>query len=127
VIWRNPGCGTDGEEGSTIVERLLMLVVVCRQRCRQVLGFLTACLDERPAPTRLGSFSKATAKPQYQRDSMHQQLTKFFIYSTTHFLISARKVRQFLSVLFDLRSNSTASISTSSRKSASHKVRGSMG
>jgi transposase len=57
VIWRRTSHGTDGEAGSRYVERMLTAVATCRQRGRDVLGFLTACLrarlDGAPAPTLL--------------------------------------------------------------------------
>jgi transposase len=57
VIWRKTSYGTDSELGSRFVERLLTVVASCRQRGRDVLGFLTACLrgrlDGTPAPSLL--------------------------------------------------------------------------
>jgi len=57
VIWRKTSYGTDGEAGSRFVERLLTVVATCRQRGRDVLGYLTACLrarlDGTPAPSLL--------------------------------------------------------------------------
>ncbi|MBX6311972.1 MAG: IS66 family transposase [Isosphaeraceae bacterium] len=44
VIWRKSSYGTDSEVGSRFVERLLTVVATCRQRGRDVLGYLTACL-----------------------------------------------------------------------------------
>ena len=55
VIWRRISGGTDSEVGSRFVERMLTAVATCRQRDRDVLGFLTACLrarcDSTPAPS----------------------------------------------------------------------------
>ena len=42
VIWRKTSYGTDSEAGSRFVERMLTVVATCRQRGRDVLGFLTA-------------------------------------------------------------------------------------
>lgn len=57
VIWRKTSYGTDGEPGSRYVERMLTVVATCRQRSRDVLGFLSACLrarlDGTPAPSLL--------------------------------------------------------------------------
>ena len=57
VIWRKASHGTDSEAGSRFVERLLTVVATCRQRGREVLGFLTDCLRARldggPAPSML--------------------------------------------------------------------------
>jgi transposase len=57
VIWRKTSYGTDGEAGSRYAERLLTAVATCRQRGRDVLGFLTTCLrarlDGTPAPSLL--------------------------------------------------------------------------
>lgn len=57
VIWRETSYGTDGERGSRYVERMLTVVATCRQRGRDVLGFLAACtrarLDGTPAPSLL--------------------------------------------------------------------------
>jgi transposase len=47
VIWRKTSYGTDGERGSRFVERMLTVVATCRQRGRDVLGFLTTCLRAR--------------------------------------------------------------------------------
>jgi transposase len=47
VIWRKTSHGTDGEPGSRYVERMLTVVATCRQRGRDVLGFLTECLRAR--------------------------------------------------------------------------------
>ncbi|MBX6316340.1 MAG: transposase, partial [Isosphaeraceae bacterium] len=57
VIWRKTSHGTDGEAGSRYVERVLTVVATCRQRARDVLGFLAACFrarfEGRPAPSLL--------------------------------------------------------------------------
>ena len=57
VIWRKTSYGTDSEAGSRFVERMLTVAATCRQRGRDVLGFLTACLrarlDGTPAPSLL--------------------------------------------------------------------------
>jgi len=57
VIWRKTSYGTDGEAGSRFVERMLTVVATSRQQSRDVLGFLTACLQSRldgtPAPSLL--------------------------------------------------------------------------
>jgi transposase len=57
VIWRKTSYGTDSVLGSRFVESLLTAVATCRQRSRDVLGFLTACLRARlagtPAPSLL--------------------------------------------------------------------------
>ncbi len=47
VIWRKTSHGTDSEAGSRFVERMLTVVATCRQRGRDVLEFLTACLRAR--------------------------------------------------------------------------------
>ncbi len=57
MIWRRISGGTDSEAGSRFVERMLTAAATCRQRGRDVLGFLTACLrarsDGTPAPSLL--------------------------------------------------------------------------
>jgi transposase len=57
VIWRKTSYGTDSEAGSRFVERMLTAVATCRQRGRDVLEFLAACLrarlDGTPAPSLL--------------------------------------------------------------------------
>ena len=57
VIWRKTNYGTDAEAGSRCVERMLTAVASCRQRGRDVLGFLTAYLRSRldgtPTPSLL--------------------------------------------------------------------------
>jgi transposase len=47
VIWRRTSHGTDSETGSRYVERMLTVVATCRQRGRDVLGYLTDCLQAR--------------------------------------------------------------------------------
>jgi transposase len=55
VIWRKTSHGTDSEAGSRYMERVLTVVATCRQRGRDVLGFLAECfrsrLHGRPAPS----------------------------------------------------------------------------
>jgi transposase len=51
VIWRKTSYGTDSVTGSRFVERLLSVVATCRQRNRDLLGFLTDCLRARLAGT----------------------------------------------------------------------------
>jgi transposase len=51
VIWRKTSHGTDRASGSRFVERMLTVVATCRQRGRDVLGILTACLRARLAGT----------------------------------------------------------------------------
>ena len=57
VIWRKTSFGTDSEAGSRFVERMLTAVETCRQRGREVLGFLVDCLrarlEAKPAPSLL--------------------------------------------------------------------------
>jgi transposase len=47
VIWRKTSYGTDSEAGSRFVERMLTVAATCRQRGRDVLEFLTSCLQAR--------------------------------------------------------------------------------
>lgn len=47
VIWRKASHGTDSEAGSRYVEAVLTVVATCRQRGRDVLGFLTECFRAR--------------------------------------------------------------------------------
>lgn len=58
VIWRKTSHGTDGEAGSRFVAAVLTVVATCRQRGRDVLGFLTECIrtrfEGRTAPLLLG-------------------------------------------------------------------------
>ena len=55
MIWRRISGGTDGERGSRFVGQLLSVVATCRQRGRDVLGYLTECFyahfEGRPAPS----------------------------------------------------------------------------
>jgi transposase len=57
VIWRKVSGGTDSESGSRFVEGVLTIVATCRQRGRDVLGFLTECFragfEGRTAPSLL--------------------------------------------------------------------------
>lgn len=57
VIWRKTSHGTDSEAGSRYVERVLSVVATCRQRGRDVLGYLEGCLRSRldgsPVPSLL--------------------------------------------------------------------------
>lgn len=57
VIWRKVSGGTDSESGSRYVEGVLTIVATCRQRGRDVLGFLAECFrarfECRPAPSLL--------------------------------------------------------------------------
>jgi transposase len=43
VIWRRISGGTDSEDGSRFVERMLTAVATCRQQKRSVLEYLTRC------------------------------------------------------------------------------------
>ena len=58
VIWRRTSHGTDSEQGSRFVERMLSVVATCRQVGRGVLGFLTGCFragfEGRAAPSLIG-------------------------------------------------------------------------
>src|ERR1700742_1846782 len=47
VIWRRISGGTDSEDGSRFVERVLSAVATCRQQQRSVLEFLTDCCQAR--------------------------------------------------------------------------------
>ena len=57
VIWRKLSLGTASAMGSRFVERMLSVVETCRQRGRDVLAYLTACirsgLEGAPAPSPL--------------------------------------------------------------------------
>ena len=57
VIWRKLSLGTASASGSRFVERMLSVVETCRQRGRDVLAYLTACvragLEGAPAPSPL--------------------------------------------------------------------------
>lgn len=44
VLWRKSSYGTDSENGSRFVERILTLSATCRQQGRDVLETLTACI-----------------------------------------------------------------------------------
>ena len=45
VCWRKTRYGTDSAGGSRFVERVLTAVAICRQRGRDVLGFLTDAIQ----------------------------------------------------------------------------------
>ena len=45
VIWRRMSGGTDSEQGSRFVERMLTVVATCRQQGRHVLDYLTSCFQ----------------------------------------------------------------------------------
>jgi transposase len=45
VIWRRISGGTDSEQGSRFVERMLTVVATCRQQGRNVLDYLTSCFQ----------------------------------------------------------------------------------
>ena len=45
VIWRQISGGTDSDEGSRFVERMLTVVATCRQQERNVLDYLTSCFE----------------------------------------------------------------------------------
>jgi transposase len=57
VIWRKLSLGTASVMGSRFVERMLSVVETCRQRGRDVLAYVTACvrsgLEGTPAPSPL--------------------------------------------------------------------------
>jgi transposase len=57
VIWRKTSFGTQSEEGSRFVERILSVVMSLRKQERNVLDYLTAALDAQlrgaPAPSLL--------------------------------------------------------------------------
>jgi transposase len=57
VLWRKGSFGSDSETGSRFVERLLTVVVTCRQQGRPLLDFLVeageAALRGRPPPSLL--------------------------------------------------------------------------
>ena len=75
VIWRKTSYGTDSEAGSRFVERMLTVVATCRQRGRDVLGFLTACLRApRRHPAHRRSFPEptpTTVATAYGRGRLH--------------------------------------------------------
>ncbi len=43
VLWRKSSGGTDSEEGSRFVERILTVLATCRRQGRDVIDYLTAC------------------------------------------------------------------------------------
>jgi transposase len=45
VIWRRISGGTDSAQGSRFVERMLTVVATCRQQGRNVLDYLTSCVE----------------------------------------------------------------------------------
>jgi transposase len=45
VLWRKTSGGTDGPQGSRFVERVLTVVHTCRQRGKNVLAFLSDCIE----------------------------------------------------------------------------------
>jgi transposase len=45
VIWRRISGGTDSERGSRFVERTLTVVATCRQQGRNVLEYLSSCVE----------------------------------------------------------------------------------
>jgi transposase len=55
VLWRKSSGGTDSEQGSRFVERVLSVVATCRQQSRNVLEYLVQChlsdLNGKPAPS----------------------------------------------------------------------------
>ncbi len=54
VIWRRRSFGTQSEQGSRFVERILTVVISLRQQNRDVLDFLTqACSPGQPVPSLL--------------------------------------------------------------------------
>ena len=59
VIWRKISFGTDSENGSRFVERILTVIATLKQQRRHVLGYLTAAceasLHHRPTPSLLPS------------------------------------------------------------------------
>jgi len=58
VIWRKTSHGTDSAAGSRFVAAVLTVVATCRQRGRDVLGFLSDCFrsrfEGRTTPSLLG-------------------------------------------------------------------------
>ena len=48
VMWRKTSGGTASEWGSQFVSRLMSVVATCRQQGRNVLSFLTSCLEASP-------------------------------------------------------------------------------
>lgn len=65
VIYRKTSGGTDSEQGSRFVERMLTVVATCRQQEINVLDYLTRCyqahLDGQPAPSLLPHSTDAQA------------------------------------------------------------------
>jgi transposase len=45
VIWRRISGGTDSQDGSRFVERMLTVVSTCRQQGRNLLEYLTSCFE----------------------------------------------------------------------------------
>jgi transposase len=45
VLWRKTSGGTDGPQGSRFVERVLTVVHTCRQQGKNVLAFLSDCIE----------------------------------------------------------------------------------
>jgi len=45
VIWHRISGGTDSEQGSLFVERMLTVVAMSRQQGRNVLNYLTSCFE----------------------------------------------------------------------------------
>jgi transposase len=45
VLWRKTSGGTDSPQGSRFVERVLTVVHTCRQQGKNVLDFLSACIE----------------------------------------------------------------------------------
>ena len=45
MIWRRISGGTDSADGSRFVERTLTVVETCRQQGRNVLEYLTTCVE----------------------------------------------------------------------------------
>lgn len=65
VIWRKCSGGTDSPNGSRFVERILSVVATCRQQNRNLLDYLTSCIEARQrgqaAPSLLPSRDDALA------------------------------------------------------------------
>lgn len=53
VCWRKTSYGTDSEQGSRFVERMLTVVASCRTQGRDVLEFLTQALNPKTRPSLL--------------------------------------------------------------------------
>ena len=62
VIWRRISGGTDSAEGSRFVERMLSVVVTCRQQGRNVLESLTSCFEAARSGQAIPSLSPAKLK-----------------------------------------------------------------